>query len=302
MELTQFFILPEDNEQALLAQAKHGDMFIYADRLRSTGVYFVHAFDELGNACTKTLIQKDETGSGYMNIPLSITRYFDNPVAYFLHNLTIKKAGIRKSDWYAIEISAKHHQQWLQSLTGGRIIPETRQVIYFVSEGNLSTGAYIWNPIAIDEDSDVWRRINKSLANRYLRIEPYYFTATDWRHIQKKNHKIYETDFLNWLAQAPKGTAISVRNIPMDINNAHREGASGTTMNLIKVFKLQDKTIIVLETTIHDWSTSKKHATASKIEVTFSPEILTTEKKFGNIHFWINREMDYMIVVPTWAS
>ncbi|NJK83772.1 MAG: hypothetical protein HC912_08110, partial [Saprospiraceae bacterium] len=204
MELKQFFIRPEDNEQLLLAQAKHGDMFIYTNRLRSTGVYFVNAFDELGNTCTKTLVQKDETGSGYMNVPLSITQYFDAPVTYFLPHLTIKNAGISKSDWYAIEISTKHHQQWLQSLTGGRAIPATRQVTYFVSEGNLSSGAYLWNPIAPDEEVEVWRRINKSLANRYLQREPYYFTQKDWQRIQKKNRKTYETDFLDWLSTIPE--------------------------------------------------------------------------------------------------
>ncbi len=290
--LKYFFVDVEGTEHELLAQAKHGDMFIYKNRLRSTGVYFVHALNEQGTPCAKTLVQKDETGSGYMNVPLVITQHFEYPVAYFLPKLTIKKAGIGSADWYAIELSAEHHQQYLQTLTGGRAIPETRQVTYFVSEGNLIRGTYLWNPIAPDEDLDVWRRINKSLANRYLQTQPYYFTDADWRRIQKKNRKLYETAFLNWLMQAAEGTSISVRNIPKDINNAHREGASGTSLKLLRFFMEQDKTMIVLENTSYDWSAANKKPITIKSEVLFTPTILTNEKKWGNVHFWINRAMD----------
>ena len=122
-----YFLEKIQTEEALLAQAQHGDMVVEPQDLRSMNVYFVQALAENGQPCPKKLVQKDRTGSGYCSIPLSITQHFEDPVAYFLESLSIKKTGIRLHDWYEIEVSPQFHQKTLQEQTGGRLVPESRE-------------------------------------------------------------------------------------------------------------------------------------------------------------------------------
>nr|HPN71485.1 hypothetical protein [Saprospiraceae bacterium] len=191
----QIIVEESFNLNEILSNAKHGDMIFKPGFLRSGGVFFVQTLDENGITIPTTLIQKDDTGAAYYSIASAITLHFADPVKAYLPLLENKKMGVRKTDWEAIEIDTDRHKQYIEETTGGKSIALNRVVKYFINHPEHGRGLFIYNPLTPEEQLNVWMKLSKTIAPKYLESNVYYLTAEDIKQSQLKNKKLYETKF-----------------------------------------------------------------------------------------------------------
>ncbi len=295
----QINILEEVQITELLPMAHHGDMFFKSGGIRSAAVFFVQAFDVMGNTISKTLIQKDETGSGYSSIPLAITLHFEDPLKEFLPLLANKEMGVRKTDWYTIELDTIKHAKILTDLTNGKVIAKGRSVVYFIS-GEFAPGYFIFNPDTPEEKVNVWKKLNSAVDEKYLGNEVYYLTEVDFEKIRSKNRKIYETKFIKWLELQTAETPLNVENIPTDIN--HKENTITQNQSTAFVSLQRKEGASVVNTRMReytDWN-DKGERNFIDIDLVFAPKYLSETGQWGKVFFWVNEQKNLYLIVPIW--
>lgn len=305
--LKPWFLDRDGNELEILKKASHGDLVVFADgELRSLGVRFVLAWAADGSTRKKRLIQKDETGSGYCDVPVEITMHFDDPVGSFLPVLRVKMPGGEKlgdDDWNAIQLHAEKHQSLLQAQTGGKEVSSGRRVVFFVGNPGYKQGYYIYNPETQQEEDagDGWKRLDNKIAARYLGAEPYRKTEKDFTKDRGKKSELYEIKFLAYLRKNV-GELISVRNIPADINNMENEASTSTTATLQGVGSPGKNGLPEVKVSYTEYvdDREKDEIVPVKKELTFSPEVLADSGALGGIHFWVERDNGLMLDPPLW--
>lgn len=282
----------------VLSLASHGDMIIKPGD-RTTGVFFVKALDEHGNDCKKEMIQKDETGAGYCSIPLPITRHFKNPVDIYLPLLEIKKAGIKRTDWYLIELDPLTHADFIGSILVKGQVASNRRVVYLL-HGDVPKGVYIWNPETKD-DITGWKKLDKKIDSKYLQSEPYTLSPSDITQLQDKNRKLYQDKFLKWIQTLTEGQTIDIRNIPEDINKLNQTGATSSSVTYLHLSTQDGKEIVhTIMREYTDWDQKTGERNFNDVSLIFIPEILATEGPFGNVSFWVNRSIQFFLDPPVW--
>lgn len=294
-----YYIQEGTNENDILAQADHGDMVVKSVELRSRGIYFVKAKDNEGNTCDKTLVQKDSTGAAYCSVPEEITIHFDDPVNTYMPLLVNKAAKITLNDWFAIELHAGRHQAYLLSCTGGKPVATNRLVTHFVNNnGEDGKGTFIYNPETADEKNKVWIKLKKSISPKYLSSSPYYLTATDFSSIQKKNRKIYEEHFIQWLKLQKEGTALQVEDINGNFN------AVAANDNFLFASLHTEGDALIVKTKRVEYVLGEVDPAKSTIEsdADFIPTLLYTEGPFANITFFVCQTFNLKLAVPTWSA
>ena len=298
---------PLPREQ-LLKEAAHGDLVLdppLADR--TLGVWFVQGLNEEGKTLKKNkMVQRDITGSGYASVPLEITRHFADPVARYLSHLSIrldsqKEEAVRRQDWYSIELDAAVHADLLQQQTGGRAVAANRQVTYFVNDFGAGQGYCIYNPETEAEGNNMvaWKPLNEKTPDRYLQKKVYRKTAAEFTKEQQKNADLFETRFLKYL-QAHPDELVTLRGIPKDINKYEQEGGMMTNGKLIRIEPAQGGALPEILVRYTEWveDPEKKENVPVDHDLTFIPTILTKKGRFGNVHFWIEKESNWMLFPP----
>lgn len=302
----QWFLDRDGDQSEILKKASHGDLVIASDGdLRSLGVKFVLGLAADGSPCKKKLIQKDETGSGYCDVPVEITMHFDDPVSRYLPVLSLKApdgAQVLEEDWNAIQLDAERHQKLLQAQTGGKEVATGRQVLYFVGNPEYKQGYYIYNPDSPDKDSDTdWKKLDSKIAAKYLAAEPYRKTEKDFAKGHGKKRELYEKKFLTYL-QNNVGGLVTLRNIPTDVNTMENEGSTSATGTLQGVGSSTKGGLpdVKISYTEYVEDRKKDEIVPVKRDLTFSPETLADTGALGGIHFWVERTSGLMLDPPIW--
>ncbi len=263
--------------------------------------------DQGGKALNeKKLVQRDSTGSGYASVPLEITRHFADPVGRYLPHLSIRLDGqkteaVRREDWYAIELDAVAHADLLQQQTGGRPVAPNRQVTYFVNDYGAGKGYCLYNPETPAEENNMeaWKPLNKKTPDRYLQKEIYRKTVAEFSKEQQKNAELFEKRYLEYL-QAHPDDLVDLRSIPKDINQYEQEGGMMTNGKLIRIEAAKAGALPEILVRYTEWveDPAKKENVPVDHDLIFAPTILSKEGARGNVHFWINRASNWILMPP----
>ncbi len=291
--------------QDLVASAEHGDLvFDPAGGPRTLGVKFVEALGANGKPLKhRKLVQQDTSGSGYCSVPLDVTRHFADPVARYLPSLAIRSDqgdGISLDDWLAIELDGEAHAKLLKQQAGGRAVDAGRRVVYFVNDFGAGKGYALWNPLFPSEDDGMsgWKPLDKKTPDEYLGKSIYRERGAQASKTQEKNRKICEDHLLAEL-RGKDGAMLTLVSIPETVDNFREAGGQMTNATLISVDDGAGLPDIRVDYT--EWAEDPKSGeiVPTKHELAFTPTVLSTEGPFGNVHFWINRDFNWMLSPPS---
>lgn len=302
-----WFLDRDGDEIEILNKASNGDLVVAAgSSLRSLKVKFVLGLAADGSTRKKKLIQRDETGSGYCDVPVEITRHFDDPVASFLPALRVKIPDgeeLRDDDWNAIQLDPKMHRRVLKKQTGGTEIAGGRRVVYFVGNPEYEQGYYIYNPESQQEEDagGGWMRLDRKIDAKFLGTEPYRKTGKDFAKDRGAKRDLYETRFLAYLNKNV-GEIVTLRNIPTDVNNMENEASSSATGTLEGVGSPGKNGLPQVKVSYTEYveDREKGEIVPVKKKLVFSPEVLADSGALGGVHFWLERDSGLMLDPPLW--
>ena len=289
----------------LVASSAHGDLvFDPAGGSRSLGVKFVNALGTSGKPLKHgKLVQRDTSGSGYCSVPVEVTRHFADPVARYLPSLAIDSAdgdGVSLDDWLAIELDGDSHAEVLEQQTGGRAVDTGRRIVYFVSDFGAGTGYSLWNPLFPGEDDGMsgWKPLDAETPDEYLGKSIYRERGAKASKTQERNRTICEDHLLAGL-EGKDGAMVTLVSIPETIDNFREAGGQMTNATLLSIDAGDLLPDIRVDYT--EWAEDPKSGeiVPRKHELVFAPTVLSTDGPFGNVHFWINREFNWMLSPPS---